>query len=54
MKYTEENVMAIAQKIVDGMDLKELMTYVYCDLCELMDKDEEAFNDWVDEFECNN
>ena len=54
VKYTDENVMAIAQKIVDGMDLKELMTYVYGDLCELMDKDEEAFNDWVDHFECNN
>ena len=41
MKYTDENVMALAQKIVDAMDLDDLMSYVYDDLCECMDKDEE-------------
>ena len=43
MKYTDENVMALAQKIVDAMDLDDLMSYVYDDLCECMDKDEELF-----------
>ena len=50
MKYTDENVMAVAQKIVDAMDLKDLMNYVYDDLCALMDKDEESFNCNVDHF----
>ena len=44
MEYTDENVMALAQKIVDAMDLGDLMTYVYDDLCASMDKDEELFN----------
>ena len=44
MEYTDENVMALAQKIVDAMDLKDLMNYVYDDLCAIMDKDEEMFN----------
>jgi len=48
MKYTDENVMAVAQKIVDAMDSKDLMNYVYDDLCASMDKDEELFNDNVD------
>ena len=43
MKYTDENVMAVAQKIVDAMDSGDLMSYVYDDLCESMDKDEELF-----------
>ena len=43
MEYTDENVMAVAQEIVDGMDLGDLMSYVYDDLCALMDKDEELF-----------
>ena len=43
MKYTDENVMALAHKIVDAMDLDDLMSYVYDDLCECMDKDEELF-----------
>ena len=43
MKYTDENVMAVAQKIIDSMDSKDLMSYVYDDLCESMDKDEELF-----------
>ena len=44
MEYTDENVMALAQKIVDAMDSKVLMNYVYDDLCAIMDKDEEMFN----------
>ena len=43
MEYTDENVMAVAQEIVDGMDLGDLMSYVYDDLCAIMDKDEELF-----------
>ena len=50
MKYTDENVMAVAQKIIDSMDSKDLMSYVYDDLCALMDKDEESFNCNVDHF----
>ncbi len=50
MKYTDENVMAVAQKIVDAMDLKDLVNYVYDDLCAIMDKDEEMFNCNVDHF----
>ena len=44
MDYTDENVMVVAQKIVDDMDLDDLMSYVYDDLCAIMDKDEELFN----------
>jgi len=44
MEYTDENVMALAQKIVDAMDLGEARQYVYDDLCASMDKDEELFN----------
>jgi hypothetical protein len=44
MNYTDENVMAVAQKIVDDMDLDDLMAYVYDDLCSIMDKDEELFH----------
>ena len=29
MEYTDENVIAVAQKIVDDMGLDDLMTYVY-------------------------
>ena len=53
MRYTDENVMAVAQKIVDAMDLKDLTSYVYDDLCASMDKDEELFNCNVDNLECN-
>lgn len=48
MKYTDENVEAVAQHIVDGLSLKDLMTYVYDDLCAIMSKDEEMFNHNVD------
>ena len=51
MKYTYENVMAVAQKIVDAMDSKDLMNYVYDDLCALMDKDEESFNDFAEQYD---
>ena len=44
MNYTDENVMAVAQKIVDDMDLDDLISYVYDDLCAIMDKDEELFH----------
>ena len=44
MNHTDENIMAVAQKIVDDMDLDDLMSYVYDDLVAIMDKDEELFN----------
>jgi len=50
MNYTDENVMAVAQKIVDDMDLDDLMSYVYDDLVAIMDKDEELFHCNVDHF----
>jgi hypothetical protein len=53
MNYTDENVMVVAQKIVDDMELDDLMSYVYDDLCAIMDKDEELFNSNVDHFEMN-
>jgi hypothetical protein len=48
MNYTEENVIKVAQKIVDDMGLDDLMAYVYDDLCAIMDKDEELFHCNVD------
>jgi len=51
MDYTDENVMSVAQKIVDDMDLDDLMSYVYDDLCAIMDKDEELFNCNVEHFQ---
>jgi len=51
MNYTDENVMVVAQKIVDDMDLDDLMSYVYDDLCAIMDKDEELFNCNVEHFD---
>jgi hypothetical protein len=53
MEYTDDNVIVVAQKIVDDMDLDDLMSYVYDDLCAIMDKDEELFNSNVDYF-CEN
>jgi len=50
MEYTDDNVMIVAQKIVDDMDLDDLMSYVYDDLCAIMDKDEELFNVNVEHF----
>ena len=50
MNYTDKNVMVVAQKIVDDMDLDDLMSYVYDDLCAIMDKDEELFNCNVENF----
>ncbi len=48
MKYTDENVMAVAQNIMESMDLKDLMNYVYDDLCERMTGDGELFHHNVD------
>ena len=53
MEYTDDNVIAVAQKIVDDMDLDDLMTYVYDDLCAIMDKDEELFHINVEHFQLN-
>ena len=50
MNYTEENVIEVAQKIVDDMDLDDLMSYVYDDLVAIMDKDEELFHCNVENF----
>ena len=36
MKYTEENIRALAQKIVNDMDLSDLMEIAYDDLCDSM------------------
>ena len=50
MEYTDENIMAVAQSIITAMDLDDLMTYVYDDLCAIMDKDEELFHINVEHF----
>ena len=44
MNYTDENIFEVAQKIVDDMDLDDLMTYVHDDLVAIMYKDEELFH----------
>ena len=51
MEYTDDNIMAVAQKIVDDMDLDDLMSYVYDDLVAIMDKDEELIHCNVDHFQ---
>jgi hypothetical protein len=51
MNYTDDNIMVVAQKIVNDMDLDDLMNYVYDDLCAIMDKDEELFHCNVDHFQ---
>ena len=53
MEYIDDNVELVAQKIVDDMDLDDLMSYVYDDLCAIMDKDEELFHLNVEHFEVN-
>lgn len=50
MNYTDDNIELVAQKIVDAMDLDDLMHYVYDDLCDIMDKDEELFHVNVENF----
>ena len=50
MNYTDENIELVAQKIVDDMDLDDLMNYVYDDLVAIMDKDEELFYVNVEHF----
>ena len=51
MEYTDDNIMAVAQIIVDVMDLDDLINYVYDDLVAIMDKDEELFHCNVDHFQ---
>jgi len=50
MNYTDDNIELVAQKIVDDMDLDDLMSYVYDDLVAIMDKDEELFHCNVENF----
>ena len=50
MEYTDDNIELVAQKIIDSLDLKDLMSYVYDDLCAIMEKDEEMFQHNVDAF----
>ena len=50
MEYTDNNIELVAQKIVDDMDLDDLMSYVYDDLCAIMDKDEELFHINVEQY----
>ena len=47
MKYTEENIRALAQKIVNDMDLDDLKEIAYDDLCGSMHSEEESFNTLV-------
>ena len=51
MNYTDDNIELVAQKIVDDMDLDDLMSYVYDDLVAIMDKDEELFHCNVENFD---
>ena len=44
MQYTNDNIEKVAQKIVDDMDIDDLMSYVYDDLVAIMDKEEELFH----------
>ena len=53
MEYTDDNIELVAQEIVDSLDLKDLMSYVYDDLCAIMDKDEEMFHLNVEHFDLN-
>lgn len=49
-EYTDDNIELVAQKIVDDMDLDDLMSYVYDDLCAIMNKDEELFHTNIENF----
>jgi hypothetical protein len=51
MNYTDDNIEKVAQKIVDDMDLDDLMSYVYDDLVAIMEKEEELFHCNVDHFQ---
>ena len=51
MNYTDDNIEKVAQKIVNDMDLDDLMNYVYDDLVAIMDKDEELFHCNVEQFD---
>lgn len=43
-EYNDDNIDLMAQKIVDDMDLGDLLAYVKDDLVSLMEKDEEMFH----------
>ena len=57
MNYTNDNIDRVAQKIVDDMDLGDLMNYVFEDLVAIMGGDQELFHcnveqlDGVDDIE---
>jgi hypothetical protein len=51
MQYTNDNIEKVAQKIVNDMDIDDLMSYVYDDLVAIMDKEEELFHCNVDHFQ---
>jgi hypothetical protein len=51
MQYTNDNIEKVAQKIVNDMDIDDLMSYVYDDLVAIMDKEEELFHCNVDDFQ---
>jgi hypothetical protein len=51
MKYTDENIDLVAQKIIDDMNPEDLISYVYDDLVAIMDKDEELFHCNVNQFQ---
>jgi len=51
MNYTNDNIEKVAQKIVDDMELGDLMSYVHDDLVAIMDKDEELFHCNVEHFD---
>ena len=51
MQYTNDNIEKVAQKIVNDMEIGDLMSYVYDDLVAIMDKDEELFHYNVEHFD---
>lgn len=51
MKYTDENIHKVAQKIVDDMPLDELMSHVYDDLVAVMWKDDAHFIELLEMYE---
>ena len=52
MNYTDDNIEKVAQKIVDDMDLDDLMGYVYDDLVATMGKNEGFFHFNVEQVLC--
>ena len=53
MKYTDNNIELVAQEIVDSLDIKDLMSYVYNDLWATMTEDEGMFHYNVEHFDLN-